>query len=380
MQMGRFQPPSRQIVVYGQSTSTALTQFLKDFWVTQAVLVTNSSLAKRGGLADKVAAELGDTCVRRLEGLAANSPRADVVRVADALRSRGIEAVVALGGGSVVETVKAARICLTNNVGDTADLDRLKLSTTAASPRPYLVSIPTTLSAAEYTQYAGITDERTGVKDAFHHPDLAADAVVLDPEATMATPDALWFSTGLRALDHAVETWCSPVRAPYADATALYAARVLARALPRTKAEPGDLAARLDCQIGAWMSIQGATIGISHGASHGIGHGLSGVTGMSHGVTSCIMLPHVLRYNAEINADRQAALAEAMGQPDVPLTEIVAALVAELGLPSRLHDAGVQEGQLDAIADAALANPRVKANARPIPTKADMMRILQSAW
>ncbi|PSJ65264.1 iron-containing alcohol dehydrogenase [Kumtagia ephedrae] len=380
MQIGRFQPPSRQIVVYGQPAGTALTQILKDFWATQAVLVTNTSLARPGGLADKVAAELGDACVRRVDGLAANSPRADVVRVADALRSRGIEAVVALGGGSVVETVKAARICLTNNVGDAADLDRLKRSTTAASPRPYLISIPTTLSAAEYTQYAGITDERTGVKDAFHHPDLAADAVILDPEATTATPDALWFSTGLRALDHAVETWCSPVRAPYADATALHAARMLARALSRTKAEPGDLAARLDCQIGAWMSIQGATIGISHGASHGIGHGLSAVTGMSHGITSCIMLPHVLRYNAAVNADRQAVLAEAMGRPGMPLAEVIAALVAEFGLPSRLRDAGVREEQLDAVADAALASPRVKANARPVAGKAEMMGILQAAW
>lgn len=380
MLRGRFQPPSRQIVIYGEPVAEALPRVLKEFWATQAVLVTNSSLAREGGIADRLGEVLGESCVNRVTGIRANSPRTDVIRIADALRSRGIEAVVALGGGSVVEAVKAARICLTNNIGTPEELDRLKRATTTASPRPYLISVPTTLSAAEFTQYAGITDERTGVKDAFHHPDLAPDAVILDPEVTLATPEHLWLSTGLRALDHAVETWCAGSPAPYGDATALYAARLLAKALPRSKEAPDDLEARLNCQVGAWMSIQGATVGVSHGASHGIGHGLSAVTGMTHGVTSCIMLPHVLRYNAVTDQGRQAVLAEAMGEPGRPLADVVAELVRRLGLPTRLRDEGVAQDQLGAVADAALANPRVKANARPIPGRAEMMSILEAAW
>lgn len=380
MQQGRFQPPSRQIVVYGKPFLEALDEVLKEFWAGQSVLATNSSLAKPGALADQIGASLGERCIRRIDGLQANSPRSDVIRVADALRGRGVEAVISVGGSSVVETVKAARICLTNNVGTPDDMDRLKRTTTAASPRPYLISIPTTLSAAEYTQFAGVTNERTGEKEAFFHPDLAPDAVILDPEATRATPDDLWFSTGLRALDHAIETWCSPVRAPYANATALFAARVLFEALPRTKNEPDNMDARLDCQIGSWMSIQGATIGISHGASHGIGHGLSAVTGMTHGVTSCIMLPHVLRYNAAINAERQAALAEAAGHGGENLADLVAGVVRHVGQPSRLRDAGVREDQLEAIATSALSNPRIKANPRPIENLETMLGILRAAW
>jgi maleylacetate reductase len=380
MLKGRFQPPSRQIVIYGEPVAEALPKLLKEFWATQAVLVTNSSLAVPGGIGQRVADALGDTCTARVDGVRANSPRPDVIRIADALRSRGVEAVVALGGGSVVEAVKAARICVTNNVSSPDEMDRLKRTTTAASPRPYLISVPTTLSAAEFTQYAGITDERNGVKDAFHHPDLAPDAVILDPAMTLATPAPLWLSTGLRALDHAIETWCAARPQPYADATALHAARLLARALPRTRADPGDLSARLDCQVGSWLSIQGATIGVSHGASHGIGHGLSAVTGMTHGVTSAIMLPHVLRYNAVTDAERQRELAAAMGRQGLPLADLVAALVAELGLPSRLRDEGVERERLTAIAAAALPNPRVRANTRPIPGEAEMMQILEAAW
>jgi maleylacetate reductase len=376
---GRFQPPSRQLVVYGQSVADALPMVTKDFWVMQAVIVTNSSLAGPGGLSDRISGILGDRHVNTVTGIRANSPREDVIRVAGALRSRGVDAVVTVGGGSVVEAVKAARICLTNNVRNSADLDRLKTATTAATPRPYLISIPTTLAAAEYTQFAGITDEQTGVKDAFYHQDLAPDAVILDPEMTLATPESLWLSTGLRAIDHAIETWCAREPTPYSDATSLYAARVLARWLPLTKKAPDDLEARLACQVAAWMSIQGATIGVPHGASHGIGHALSAVTGMAHGITSSIMLPHVLRYNLPDSQERQDVLASIMGRPGEELAGIVAGLVADLGLPARLRDVGVEGNQIPAIAKAALANPRVRANIRSIPTEREITGILEAA-
>jgi maleylacetate reductase len=294
-------------------------------------------------------------------GIRENSPREDVMRVTVALRSKGVDAIVSIGGGSVADAVKAARICLTNNVRDAAELDRLKTTTTAASPRPYFIAVPTTLSGAEFTQFAGITDERTGVKDAFHHKDLAPDVVILDPEAALATPERLWLSTGLRALDHAVETWCARQPTPYSDATSLYAARTLAHWLPITKIAPGDVEARLGCQIGGWMAIQGAAIGVSHGASHGIGHALSAVTGMTHGITSCIMLPHVLRYNLPASRDRQAVLAEAMGKPGKSLADIIAGMVVNLGLPARLRDVAVRRDQIPAISKAARGNPRVAA-------------------
>lgn len=382
MYKGRFQPPSRQIVIFGSSVAEVLPGVLSDFWVGQAVLATNSSLAREGRAGPRVAAAMGDICTGRVTGIRANSPREDVLRIAAALRSRGTEALVAVGGGSVVEAAKAARICLTNNIGSVDEFERLKGVTTAASPRPYLISVPTTLSAAEFTQYAGITDLRTGVKDSYHHPDLAPDVVILDPGMTLETPQALWLSTGLRAIDHAVETWCSATGGsmPFADATALHGFRLLAHALPRTKSEPADLTARLDCQTGAWMAIQGATVGVRHGASHGIGHALSAVAGMSHGVTSCIMLPHVLRYNAAVNADRQAVLSEAAGRPGLALAEVIAAMVAALGLPQRLGAAGVGRAQLPAIAELALANPRVQANPRPIPDLATMLSLLEAAF
>jgi maleylacetate reductase len=377
---GQFQPPSRQLVVYGESVAQALPRVIREFWAGQTVIVTNASLAAEGGLAGKVSDILGKTLRNTVTGIRENSPREDVMRVTAALRSKGVDAVVSIGGGSVVEAVKAARICLTNNVRNAAELDRLKTATTAASPRPYLIAVPTTLSGAEFTQFAGITDERTGVKDAFHHKDLAPDVVILDPEAALTTPERLWLSTGLRALDHAVETWCAGKPTPYSDATSLYAARTLAHWLPITKTAPGDVDARLGCQVGAWMAVQGAAIGVPYGASNGIGHALSAVTGMTHGITSCIMLPHVLRYNLPASHDRQVVLSEAMGKPGESLADIVAGIVVDLGLPARLRDVGVRHDQIPAIARAARGNPRVATNIRPIETEQAMIRLIEAAF
>lgn len=377
---GQFQPPSRQLVVYGEPFADALPRVVKQFWVGQAVVVTNTSLAAKGGLAGSVSAILGETLRNTITGIRENAPREDVMRVATALRSKGVDAVIAIGGGSVVEAVKAARICLTNNVKNAADLDRLKTATTAASPRPYLISVPTTLSGAEFTQFVGITDERTGIKDVFHHRDLAPDVVILDPEATLTTPERLWLSTGVRALDHAVETWCAKEPTPYSDATSLYAARTLAHWLPITKIAPGDIQARLGCQVGGWMAIQGATIGVPHGASHCIGDALSAVTGMTQGITSCIMLPHVLRHNLPASRDRQAVVAQAMGKPDETLADIVTGIVVNLGLPARLRDAGVRHDQISAIAKVALANPYVGTNIRPIDSEHAMTKLIETAF
>ena len=142
---------------------------------------------------------------------------------------------------------------------------------------------------------------------------MMPQAVILDPAVTIHTPEWLFLSTGIRAVDHAVETICSILPAPFSDGMALQALRLLSASLPAVKANPGDLEARLNCQLGAWMSIMGALNNVPMGASHGIGHVLGGTAHVPHGYTSCVMLPHVLRFNEPVNPARQSWVSEAMG-------------------------------------------------------------------
>ena len=209
---------------------------------------------------------------------------------------------------------------------------------------------------------------------------MMPQSVILDPAISVHTPEWLFLSTGIRAVDHAVEDICSINSQPLSDGVSMHALRLLSRALRAVKAEPGNLGAWLDCQLGAWMSIMGSQNGVTKGASHGIGHVLGGTAGVPHGYTSCVMLPPVLRFNEAVNAERQAWVSEAMGRPGRPAGDVVAELVAELGLPGRLRAVGVKPEQLDRIAEGSMHDRWVHTNPRRIAGPADVRALLDAAW
>ncbi|MGD9602362.1 MAG: iron-containing alcohol dehydrogenase [Gammaproteobacteria bacterium] len=378
---GRFTPPARQVVVYGRPAGDAVAQELAELGAHRAVLVTNSSLAGPGRLADGLAAALGDRIVATVVGVGAHSPRADVLRIVEALRTSRADAVLGLGGGSVCDAIKVARLCLANGVNDIDGIGTLRAPAPQARPAeiPY-IAVPTTLSAGEFTCYAGVTDTRIQRKELYYHASALPGVVVLDAAMTIATPPRLWFGTGMRAVDHAVETWCSVNVTPIVEATSLHALRSLVPALRASQHDAHALAPRLDALIGAWLSIQGVATGVDLGASHGIGHMLGGTAGMPHGETSCVMLPHVLRFNATVNGARQASLATAMGHPGENAAEIIQALVASLGLPGRLRDAGVPRDLLPRIADESMRDMWIPTNPRPIRDVAEVLALLEAAW
>jgi maleylacetate reductase len=241
-----------------------------------------------------------------------------------------------------------------------------------------MVAIPTTLSAAEFTAFAGVTDVSRRSKEGYGHPLLAPRAVVLDPAMTLSTPPQLWFSTGMKAVDHAVEQLCNPVRSPYADALAEAGLKRLApQGLLATKAHPGDLDARLECQLGMWLAMAGASAGRGLGASHAIGHTLGGSFGVPHGLTSCVALPAVLRWNEGVANDRQKLVAALMGNPELSASDAVRALAHALDLPTDLAAIGIGPGQFRAIAEHTLHDRGIRSNPRPIKGADDIIEILE---
>ena len=160
----------------------------------------------------------------------------------------------------------------------------------------------------------------------------------------------------------------------------MHALRLLSRGLRAVKADPANLEARLDCQLGAWMSIMGSQNGVSKGASHGIGHVLGGTADVPHGYTSCVMLPHVLRFNEPVNAARQAMVSEALGQPGMKAADAVAELIASLGLPGTLRGVGVKPEQLDAIARQSMHDRWIHTNPRKIDGPPVIRELLDAAW
>jgi maleylacetate reductase len=213
----------------------------------------------------------------------------------------------------------------------------------------------------------------------FRHPLIIPRAVVLDPAITVHTPEWLWLSTGIRAVDHCVEGFCSNEANAYADAQALHGLSLLCRGLQRIKADPNDLEARLDCQLGSWLSMGPLAGGVPMGASHGIGYVLGAMFDVPHGHTSCIMLPAVMRWNKPANAARQAMVAAAMGHPGEDAGDVLDAFIAGLGMPRSLGAVHIGAEHFDKMAEQAMGTPWVPRNPRPIRGPAEVREILELA-
>ena len=240
------------------------------------------------------------------------------------------------------------------------------------------IIVPTTLSGAEFSNLGAAIDLRSQVKHLYTGREIGGDAVILDPEATVHTPGWLWLSTGMRAVDHAVESLCSKAPQPFTDATCARGLSMLAASLRRNAKAPDDLEARLESQMGVWLATTGLGR-IPWGASHGIGHQLGAVAGVPHGHCSCVMLPSVLRYNEPVNSEQQKAVAAAM-ESSLPAADAVASLVKDLGQPATLRDVGVERSHFEAIIKGSLTNLFVSQNPRTISDGEQIREILEMAW
>ena len=389
MKPGIHRTPDTDRVIYGTAFPEALAAEVERLGARAVLVLASGTLARETDTLERLRAALGNRLAGVYARIGPHTPRTDVVAAAAEARAATADLLVTVGGGSVTDAAKMVGLCLGNDVTDPAQLDRFAASVApdgstrrppTAAPGLRAVAIPTTLSAGEYSWFAGCTDTARHVKQSFGHPLMVPRSVILDPALTRLTPEWLFLSTGLRALDHAVEGVCSLEPQPFADGAALHALRLLGPGLRAVRADAADTQARLACQLGAWMSMVGVQSGVPMGASHGIGHVLGGTAGVPHGYTSCVMLPHVLRHNAAVNAARQAWVSEALGEPDRPAADVVGELVAALGLPGRLRDVGVREDQLDRIAEGSMHDRWVRTNPRGIEEPAAVRRLLEAAW
>lgn len=373
-------------VVFGEPAAGAVSQLATQYGAERVFLVVSKSLNRLTDEIDLIRQSLGVRCVGTFDDCTEHTPRASVIALTKHLRSAQPDLVVTVGGGTPIDTVKLALLCLAENIQDEQALGQWRITVDSQGQRhtpqvgkpPFRqVVVPTTLSAAEFTNLGGSTDPVRQVKDLYTGREIGALAVILDPAITRHTPQWLWLATGVRSIDHAVETICSNSHQPFTDATCLHGLGLLSHGLRRVKQEPSDLSARLDCQLGVWLCATGI-MRVPMGASHGIGHQLGAVAGVPHGHTSCVLLPAVMRYNLSVNAARQQRVAQALGSPQTPAHEQLQALIRELALPSTLIEVNVQRSQYDAIADGALQNMFVRANPRPITTREQVFEILES--
>ena len=388
MQSGRVVFGQMEEVQFGVPAAQAIADQARRLDAQRVFLMVSGTLNRETDEIDKVRRALGNHCVGTFDRMPPHTPRHAVIAAADQAREAGADLIVTIGGGSITDAAKAVQLCLANDIRTPDALDAYRPVKGADGtmgppsckpPSVRQIAVPTTLSAGEFSAIAGVTDERHKVKELFRHPRIIPSAVILDPALTVHTPEWLFLSTGIRAVDHCVEGTCSNEAHPFADAQALRGLALLSRGLPRVKADPSDLQARLDCQMGAWLSMGPLASGVPMGASHGIGYVLGAVFDIPHGHTSCIMLPSVMRWNKSVNAGRQALVAAAMDHAGEDAGDVLDAFIAGLGMPRSLSAVNVNASAFDRIAEQAMGTPWVPRNPRPIDGPAQVREILDLA-
>lgn len=263
----------------------------------------------------------------------------------------GVDTIVAVGGGSAIDTAKAA---------------------SASSGLP-LVSVPTTYSGAEWTAFYGVRDPGRRMRGGGGGANLRA--IVYEPELTLGLPIPETVGTALNALAHAAEALYVRERTAESDRDALEGARLIAAWLPRVVERPDDPEARTGLLRGACHA--GAALGGSMLAlGHALAQGLGGRYGAPHGALNALTLPPALRFNEPVASEEIARFAEAIGSED-PAARVEE--LARLGGYARLRDLGVPEDAAAEVAETVAARPGAKANPRPV-TPADVEALVRSIW
>jgi len=373
-------------VIWGVPTAQAVIEECERRQASRIMIIASKTLNRKTDAVEEIRQALGERHTLTFDDCVEHTPRPSVIAAADAARDAKPDLVLTIGGGTAIDTAKVMQIAVAHKLTSSEQLDdyRLKPGPDGAPVRPVIgpapfrqVVVPTTLGAAEFSDLGGCTDPLRGIKDAYLGKTIGAATVILDPAITKHTPSWLWLSTGVRGIDHAVEGICSTQQNPLIQATCLHALRLFANALPRTYQDPEDLQARLECQQAAWLAGLGI-LRVAYGASHGIGHSLGAVTGMSHGYTSCVMLPHVMRFNQDKTAQEQKAIAQAMGGSGSAADQ-VSELIASLGMPQTLTSQNVGPAEHRKIAEGAMENLWVKTNPQPISDPAQIEALLAQA-
>jgi alcohol dehydrogenase class IV len=337
---GEFNLSRLERVIYGPGKIAALKDEMERRGLKRAVVVTTDVVAKLPIL-QEVTGALGSRLASVFSGIIQHVPRGTVNDLEKEILRVDADSLVSLGGGSPIDSSKVAIYGLL----ETRELVH--------------IAVPTTLSAAEYTHAGGVTDEKTRVKSGVYDTRVLPRTVIADPALTLSTPDWLWVSTGIRALDHAIECAYAIRHQPISDALASKSIALFVEHLHPSISTTGEeqLAHRGHCQFASWYSIFGA-MNTRFGLSHLLGHQIGPRWDVPHGVTSCITLPHAMRFMAEIAAERFGPVAEGYGIPfdrsnpkpaALKCADRTAEFIGQFDVPKRLRDAGVPREELGSI-------------------------------
>src|SRR3977135_3168643 len=382
--VGSYQYPAMDSVVYGKPAAEALLEEAERLDARRVFLIASRTLNTRTDEIEKIRSKLGDRYAGTFDGIPQHTTREVVVQAAAHAREARADLIVAIGGGSVVDAAKIILMCIEHEFTDQDGLDGYETTPQRRfgpfrNPKVRMIAIPSTLSGGEYNSGTLVTDPRRKLKQIFNHPMMMPRTIILDPAITRYTPEKLWLGSGTRAMDHGIEAICSIRGNPLVDSVCLSGLRFLHDGLLRTKENPDDTQARVNCQFGSWLSAFGLQARVPMGASHASGHVLGGTCDVPHYFCTAVMMPSVLRYNKPATEDAQKSIASALRAPELDAGDAFAAFVGKLGLPRKLSDVGVGEDKFKLMGENATRSIFTRSNPQPLRQPGDVVEILKLA-
>lgn len=374
-------------VLFGHDAAQSLGEYLETFDATRPLVVTDQGVRAAGvldPLLDSIEAAGGDYEI--FDGVKPDPDDEVVHEAADAYEQADADLMLGVGGGSSLDTAKAASI-LTTNEGHILDYAG---SGNVENPTPPSIYVPTTSgTGSEVGHWCIVKDSDTNVKEEIGDVKLLADLALVDPNLTASAPPPVKAATGMDVLTHAIEAYVSIKAQSQTSALAIDAIDKVGDALPRAVEYRNDsddaLATMARASMQAGMAFNGAGLGAVHAISHQVG----GMFGVPHGLANAIILPYVMEYNLPQAADEYCDIAEALGE-DVdrsrgPRQEAMKAVraVSELGdavrIPRTLTATEAERDAIPELASQALEDGSITGNPR-IADHDDLERILERAF
>lgn len=345
----------------------------------RVVLVYSMGLDSNTDVVDKLKEKLGHLIVGKKAGVGAHSPYEDVLAIAKLMNEKRADCLLSIGSSSYSDACKIARLMQANMDPESltpeameALVDQKKGTVDdLTDPKTRLILVPTSLSASEWNNKSSATSPRTRKKQHFASANAAPDLILLDPEVASTSPRKLWLSSGMRAVDHCIETMVNDQCTTDVFYHMEEALTTILKGLREYKDgennnDHGEIVDGVSrCQLGSRDAMMGLLLWkIPMGPSHAIGHQLGSICGVMHGITSCIMLPSVLRYTYE-RSDRQkevqkkvlAIWNKALKTEDRNLADAVENFVRMLELPHTLKAVDVvKDEDLNKIAECTMTD------------------------
>ena len=393
---GDFNPTVPTRIVFGNEKIDSLRDEVKKLGGKRVLVLSGRTVAEKTDSVRRINEGLGDLSAGVYSGLIQRAPLSTAIEAANMAVANGVDTLVGLGGSTISDAARMIAVLMAEGITTVdrlrqlgEDQDMVLEPNLDGKSLPLQVSIPTTLSAGEFNMGGGnVLDDQAGHKIRVRHPRLYADLIMLDPVMTKGTPDWLWLSTGVKALDHCIERLYSTGNQPAIDAPVLAAAEMLFTYLPKSRESDGDPEARLQCLVAAWMSMMGAP-NFSMGLSHAIGHIIGVHYSVGHGYTSCVTQPYVMEFNRPVSAAKQALLArsaglDTRGMSDEAAAEAAARAVDDfimgMGMPHRLRELEIPEEDLPKIAELVLTDGGTRSNPIYITSAEQVMGVLTAAF